>query len=258
MGKQLRRTSITEFINYRGYVSFEDLKSKFPDMSDMTLRTDLRELDEQGTIIRLRGGAKSVHETTKANDTYYKRVSRNQSKKQQIAEKTAKYLNEQLDADPNLTIYLDSGSTITEIATLFPDKWCTIVTSSISNAYAISKLEKPTLIVNGGTLNRYNCCCDSATNLAQMERLNFDIMIFAVAGYSENEGFTCVKEIMDEIRGVIMKRSKKVIIPIDSTKIGVTYPITHARLEDVDIIVSDDMLPEAVRRQFAESGIEVL
>lgn len=258
MSKLQRRYNMLQYINDHGRVTFEEIKNQFPDVSDMTLRTDLKALDEQGSIIRLRGGARSIHETTKASDPYFKRVLRNQDKKLQIAQKAVEYLNAQLALRPNLTIYLDSGSTITEIAKHFPDEWCTIVTSSISNAYALSALRKPTVIVNGGTLNRFNCCCDNARNLAELERMNFDIMIFAVAGFSEQEGFTCVKEIMDEVRGVIMQHSKKVIIPIDSTKIGVAYPITHARLEDVDIIISDDDLPEETRQLFLDHNIEVL
>ena len=63
---------------------------------------------------------------------------------------------------------------------------------------------------------------------------------------------------MDETIGIIKKRSKKVIIPIDSTKIGVAYPITHAGLEDVDIIISDDGIKEKDKKHFLDSGVQVL
>ena len=258
MSKLLRRNNITEYINLMGSVSFEDLHQHFPMVSDMTLRTDLKELDALGQIVRVRGGARSIDSNTQASDLYFKRMQSNSDKKLQIALKAEKYLRSQLDKSPNLTIYLGSGSTATEIAKHFPDEWCTIVTSSISAAYALAALKKPTVVVNGGTLNRFNCCCDSASNLAYMERVNFDIMFLAVAGYSEQAGFTCVKEVMDETLGIIMRNSKKIIIPIDSSKIGITYPITHARLEDVDIIISDDNISEESVRHFSDNGVTVL
>ena len=37
-----RRSGIVELINQEGYVSFSRLKSAFPDVSEMTLRTDLK------------------------------------------------------------------------------------------------------------------------------------------------------------------------------------------------------------------------
>ena len=258
MGKEIRRSKILSFVNDHGIVSMDDLKDYFSDVSEMTLRTDLKELDAKKAIIRIRGGAKSIQETTKANDLYYKRVSRNHDKKLQIALKAIDYLQTFLSERPNLTIYLDAGSTTTEIAKHFPDEWCTIVTNSISCAYALSSLKKPTVIVNGGTLNRYNCCCDNARNLTQLERMNFDITFYAVDGYSDEAGFTCVKEIMDEIRDVVKHQSKRIIIPIDSTKIGVTYPITHARLDEIDMIISDDGLPADIRQYFENRGIVVL
>ncbi len=258
MSKEVRRNNILSFINDHGLITFEDLKDHFPDVSEMTLRTDLKELDSRKLIIRIRGGAKSIQDTTKANDLYYKRVSRNHDKKLQIARKAIAYLKTFLSERPNMTIYLDAGSTTTEIAKQFPDEWCTVVTNSISCAYALSSLKKPTVIVNGGTLNRYNCCCDNARNLIQLERMNFDITFYAVAGYTKEEGFTCVKEIMDEIRDVVKKQSKKIIIPIDSTKIGVSYPITHARLDEINMIISDDALPSEMKMYFESHGIVVL
>ena len=70
MKKEIRRNNMLSFINDHGIVTFDDLKDYFPDVSEMTLRTDLRELDLSKQIIRIRGGAKSIQETTKANDLY--------------------------------------------------------------------------------------------------------------------------------------------------------------------------------------------
>lgn len=258
MSKLIRRHDVIEYINNMGSVSFEELKKRFPTVSDMTLRTDLRELADSGKIVRIRGGAKSVDRTTHASDLYFKRLQRNVEKKEQIALKAETYLREQLSRSPNLTIYLGSGSTVTEIAKHFPDEWCTIVTSSISCAYALTALKKPTVIVTGGTLNRFNCCCDSAANLAYMERINFDIMFLSVAGYAKEAGFSCIKEIMDETISIVKNHSKKIIVPIDSTKFGVTYPITHARLDDVDIVISDDGISRDYLTHFAENDVQVL
>lgn len=54
------------------------------------------------------------------------------------------------------------------------------------------------------------------------------------------------------------KTIKIVTIPMDSSKVGKIFQVTHIRLEDVDMIISDDELPEETRRLFVESGVEVL
>jgi len=258
MSRNTRRIDITTYINTHGYVSFNELKSRFSDVSDMTLRMDLKELGEQGKIIRVRGGAKPVQETARPDDSYFLRTTRNLEPRQRIARKAVEYLKKQLAMKPTVSIFLDAGVTINEIAKIFPDEWCTIVTNGIANAYELATLKRPSITVLGGTLNRYNCNCDSVSNIDTLERLNFDIAFIPAAGYSPEAGFTCGKEVIDEIRDVIKEHSQKVIVPIDSSKIGVVYPVTHLKISEVDIIISDDELPPHIKEHFIEMGVEVL
>lgn len=81
----------------------------------MTLRTDLKALDNTNQIIRIHGGAKSVQVVVGTDDFLNKRSFRNIKEKQIIAEKAINLLK------PDTTIFLDSGSTATILASLFPD-----------------------------------------------------------------------------------------------------------------------------------------
>ena len=231
---------------------------RFPECSEMTLRTDLKELDTQGKIIRIHGGARTAEETAKANDSFFLRDTRNLDKRQQIARKAAALIKNELTRKPNVSIFMDCGVTITEIAKVFPDEWCSIVTNSISTAYMLSALKKPTVTVLGGMLNRINCSCDSMHSMEQLERMNFDLLFLPTAGYADDVDFTCSKDVMDDMRWTVIKHSKKVIVIMDSSKVGRVFQVTHIRLEDVDMIISDDELPDSARQRFIENGIEVL
>ena len=57
---ETRRNAIVDLINENGTISFSQLKDAFPNVSEMTLRTDLKLLDEAKRILRIHGGAKSV------------------------------------------------------------------------------------------------------------------------------------------------------------------------------------------------------
>ena len=258
MSRQSRRAGIVAYIKTHGQVSFNELKTRFPDASDMTLRIDLKELDQEGKIIRVRGGAKPVQEQARPDDSYFLRTTRNLGPRQLIARKAVEYLKEQLSLKPTVSIFLDAGVTINEIAKIFPDEWCTIVTNGIANAYELAALKRPSITVLGGTLNRYNCNCDSASNIDTLERLNFDIAIIPAAGYAPEAGFTCGKEVIDAIRDVIKKHSQKVVVPLDSSKFGVVYPMTHLKISEVDMVICDDDLPEEMRSHFTEMGVEIL
>ena len=57
---EMRRNAIAELVNKHGTVSFAQIKEQFPQVSEMTLRTDLKALDAAKEIVRIHGGAKSV------------------------------------------------------------------------------------------------------------------------------------------------------------------------------------------------------
>ena len=58
-----RRNQIVELVNRKGSISFAQLKEAFPSVSEMTLRTDLKALDEARRVVRVHGGVKSVEQT---------------------------------------------------------------------------------------------------------------------------------------------------------------------------------------------------
>ena len=57
---ETRRDAIVQLINEMGTVTFAQIKKEFPNVSEMTLRTDLKCLDEAKKILRVHGGARSV------------------------------------------------------------------------------------------------------------------------------------------------------------------------------------------------------
>ncbi len=60
--KRERIEEIADILDKRGKMTLEQLEEVFPNVSQMTLRRDLFQLEEDGRIIRIRGGAMSVKE----------------------------------------------------------------------------------------------------------------------------------------------------------------------------------------------------
>lgn len=50
-----RRNAIVELVNREGSLSFVQLKEAFPSVSEMTLRTDLKVLDQARRVVRVHG-----------------------------------------------------------------------------------------------------------------------------------------------------------------------------------------------------------
>ena len=124
---EIRRNAIVELVNKYGTVSFSQIKEQFSNVSEMTLRTDLKALDEAKEIVRIHGGAKSVQLVIGTDDYLTRRAVRNIQAKQEIARKALKLIQ------PDTAIFMDSGSTTTELAKIFPDQSNLILACGASN-----------------------------------------------------------------------------------------------------------------------------
>ena len=87
-----RRNEIVEFVNENQTVTFTQLKEKFPSVSEMTLRTDLKYLDQAKRIVRIHGGAKSMDVVSGNDDVLKLRYGRNVNEKKEIAQKALSFV----------------------------------------------------------------------------------------------------------------------------------------------------------------------
>lgn len=249
---ETRRNAIVELINEKGTVSFSQLKNAFPNVSEMTLRTDLKILDGAKRILRIHGGAKSVQVIIGTDDFLNRKSVINIPEKQKIAEKALTLLHK------DTTIFLDSGSTATMFARQFPDQSNLIYTTGLSCATELAGLSEPTVMLPGGKMNRYSQSVFGFSAIKELERVNFHQAFLGITGYHSSAGFTC--GISDEafLKQTAIRQSKQVILLMDSSKIGVKCSFCVCGFSDIDIVVSDGKLPEEFLSECRKYGIQVL
>lgn len=249
---EMRRNAIVELINKNGTVSFAQIKSAFPEVSEMTLRTDLKLLDKSRRIVRIHGGAKSVQVVIGTDDYLNKRSIRNIPEKQRIAQRAVSLLR------PDTTVFLDSGSTATMLAHIFPDQSNLIYTTGLSCATELAGLARPSVMLPGGMLNRYSQSVYGFSAIKELERVNFHQAFLGITSYSPDTGFTC--GINDEaiLKQTVIRQSEQKVVLMDASKVGVRNTYKVCGLEDVDIVVSDGKLPEEFLEECRKTGVIVL
>ena len=247
-----RREDIVRFVNENGTISFQMLKKQFPNVSEMTLRTDLKLLNEEHKIVRIHGGAKSVHVVIGTDDLFGNRAVRSQREKEIIAEKAAGLIRE------NMTLYLDSGSTATVLARMIPDLPLIIFTSGISCATEMARLTKASVSVPGGKLNRYSMSVCGIEGIRKLEKTGFDLVLMGVTSFSEDIGFSCGVEEESYLKQAALRNAAVKAVLMDSSKIGTRRSFSICGLEDIDILVSDGNLPEDFCALCLEKGVTVL
>ena len=244
-----RRDAIVALVNEKSNITFAELKKRFPQVSDMTIRTDLKALDEAKRIVRVHGGAKSVEQVIGNDDLLGKRAVRNVEAKQLIAEKAIKLVR------PNTTVFIDSGSTTTLMANLFPDVQCVIFTNSLSCGIELSKLTKARVYIVGGLLNRNSLSVVGYSALKEMDPVNFDMAFLGATSYDEQLGFTCESAEDNAIKRMAISKSVQNIILMDASKLGRRGSFTIGKLNEVTDVVMDENIPDDFRQSCVRNNV---
>jgi DeoR/GlpR family transcriptional regulator of sugar metabolism len=141
-----RKQKIMELIKNNGSVKVTELSQLF-DVSEVTVRNYLADMESKGLLSRIHGGALSSYKP------YYsmnmtQRLETNQSEKVLIAQKIAEMI------EPNDTIMLNAGTTTLLAFRHLPDDFnLNIVTNSISIALEASDNPNFNVILIGGSVN---------------------------------------------------------------------------------------------------------
>ena len=127
MLKKERLQWILEKINVKGVITVNDIIKELG-VSDMTVRRDLDELDKEGLLIRIHGGAQSI-DTPKVKPKYEK--SNTEKQELQIEEKRAiaKFASQFIQDGE--TVFIGPGTTLEHFAHELIAKNIRVVTNSL-------------------------------------------------------------------------------------------------------------------------------
>jgi DeoR/GlpR family transcriptional regulator of sugar metabolism len=232
--KATRRQQIHELLQAKPFVSLKELAEMFPDVTTMTLRRDIEHFEKQGELIKVRNGARSMKFiTATADENYRRREKENEASKRTIASAALPYL------ESGKCIFLDSGSTIMQLAALMPDEVMNIVTPGPNVSLKLIEKQNPIVTLIGGILNRDSISVTGDISIEALKAIDIDTAFIVPSGYSEKNGFSCGNYSECELKGYVVKNAKKVIMLIDSSKFEKDFPYSFCKMSDIDVLVTD-------------------
>lgn len=246
----IRQERMRDYIEQKNIVTIRELQALFPEVSLMTIHRDLDMLERNGFVVKFRGGAKSVR---LARDPEFNvRMRENNTGKQIMAEKALELIQ------PHASIFLDASTTNLTLAKILPDISLNIVTTGPSIALELCRLHNPVVTLCCGTMNRKNLALSGQNTLQMLEDINIDLAFIGVSGCSVDAGFTCGTEGDMLVKRRVISKARTSVAMCGHEKFSCLMPYTFANLSDVQYIISDAPLPEAVERIAAENKITVL
>lgn len=245
-----RRRRIVELIHERGKLTVNEL-CHLLNVSPATIRTDLRELDREGLLVRAHGGALE-NSGAGFEQISSKRSRQNLSAKRAIGSAAATLVH---DGD---TVLIDTGTTTFELARLLASRrGVTVVTNDIAIARTLEEAPRVEIVLLGGSLRKgYHCTVGVATQ-GMADGFRVDKAFMATNSLSVAGGAATPDLQQAETKKAMIAIARKVILLCDSSKLGKESFARFAELEDIDTLITERIAVED-RLAFEEHGIEVI
>ena len=248
---QERRQAICDLLSTVESIPVETLAERLQ-VTGATIRADLRDLESRHEIYRSRGQVSLVRPHITDLDIQEK-IFINAEQKNRIGSAAAGMIG----ADD--AILMTSGSTIDAMARQVEARGSLhVVTPSVGVALTLARKPGVEVMILGGTLIRKSLSVRDNYTIEGLKHVSCTKLFLSCDGLDLRSGV--ITAFIEEARmtRAMMGAAAKVILLADSSKIGKTGYGKICDLSDIDVLVTDDGIPDAVRRRFEAVGVGVV
>jgi DeoR family transcriptional regulator of aga operon len=250
LAKERRQLIVTE-LNRNGKIYTSELAAQFS-VSDVTIRTDLDNLERSGRLTRTHGGAVPA-ERAEGVVAFELRLAMQSEAKRAIALKAAEFIR------GDQSIIIDAGSTTQHLAQVIPDVTdLTVYTPGITIAQQLLMVDGVSTHLLGG---RVDPDWMQTVGTPREQGLK-DVLVQTVflGAYGLDDDLDAVDESPDMARQKLqyVRRARTVILLLDSSKLGrhastKVMPIDHA-----DYLITDTGITQTDRERITARDTQLI
>ena len=246
-----RCLQIRELLKANQQVSVSALASMFG-VSEMTIHRDLKKLERQGQIKRMRGGAMAAERMVFEFDFAQQRQN-HKKEKRAIATRALEFIN------PGQKLILDTGTTALELAFLLREhEDITVITPSLAVASVLQFASGIETVLLGGIIRRGSPDLTGIVTEANLEMFSADIA-FQGADAIGLDGTVYTEDMrIVNVDKKIRQRAGKNYILADSSKIGKSALAANGSVNQAEALITDNRIEPRYRKLFEELGATII
>ena len=237
-----RQLRIISLLQSQEKVSVSELTAEFG-VSLVTVRQDLKKLEDQGVLKRTHGGAVAV-------DTGYDTSTRmwnNYEKKQRIVQRAAELVSD------GETIIIETGSTCSLMAReLSSKRGITIITNSVFLCNFVRACSSLDVVLLGGSFQH-----DALTKLG-LSQFSVDKCFIGADAISEEKGVSTINLFRAEVVRSMAESASKMIVLTTSDKIGGSAVASVFPLNHLHTLITDTDIKSNHQLMLEKAGVNVL
>lgn len=248
-----RQQAMARAIGQEGRLSVADLAGSF-DVTTETVRRDLSSLERIGLVRRVHGGAVPASSLSVIESGLGERDQVNTNAKDAIAAAAVQQL-----PPPGSMIILDAGSTTARLASVLPrEHRLTVVTHAVTVAARLAGQPHIELHLLPGRVRPTTHAAVGTDTVAALQDLRADLAFVATNGLSVEFGLSTPDRDEAATKRAITRAARRTVALTDSSKIGVETTQRFATLADIDVLITDNGIPNDARRALERAGLEVV
>ena len=223
--------------------------SRVLEVSEDTIRRDLRELAAEGRVQRVHGGALPA---PRVSQNYAVRAAQSTSTKTTLARAAATLVR------PSNVVLVDGGTTNVEIMRhLAPDLHATVVTNSPPVAVALADHPHVEVIVLGGRMFKSSRATVDSVTLEGVRGVRADLCFLGVCSVHP-EGVSTFDFSEAHIKRAMVASSAEVVAVALVEKLGTAAPYVVAPLTELTQLVTEATVSDEALAPYRAAGVTVL
>ncbi|MCY7395375.1 MAG: DeoR/GlpR family DNA-binding transcription regulator [Nocardioides sp.] len=248
-----RQQAMAQLVTERGRLSVTVLAHQY-DVTTETVRRDLSSLERMGLVRRVHGGAVPGSSLAVIEAGLVERDAAHPQQKDRIARAA-------LDLLPpaGATVLIDAGSTTARLVSMLPREHRLVVfTHAVPVAARLANSPQVDLHLLPGRVRTTTQAAVGTDTVDALSRVRADICFLGANGVSAGHGVSTPDSEEASTKRAMVASSRQVVVLADSSKIGQEFLIQFARLEDVDVVVTDDGIEPDDLAVLVAAGLDVV
>ena len=250
MGTRLRQKQILDVLHRDGRVEVPDLAERLG-ISTITIRRDLDQLAEAGALRRVRGGAVTTALTGEGLP-YEVRAVDDSPLKARLGAAAATLI-----ADGE-AVAIDSGTTGAAAATALAGRRITAMPFSVQGIATLAAGPHVTLLLPGGAVRRPEGTIVGPLAQQTLTGLRFDTAILTCCAAAPAVGVTAYDLDDAAVKRALHGAAERTILIAEGAKFTRRAMAVVCRLDEIDVLVTDDSAPREVLSRLTDAGVRVV
>lgn len=244
-----RKAYILKVLKEHGQVIAKEISEEL-ELSEDTIRRDLRELAAEGKLQRVHGGALPA---SPAAGDFAVRQHIATDGKIAVGRRAATMVRE------GQVVILDGGTTTLQLAKhLPPDLRATVVTHSPTIAVALQEHPTIEVIVIGGRLFKHSVVTVGAAAVDAISRIRADTYFMGVTGIHRDAGLSTGDMEEAHIKRALSAAAAETHVLVTAEKVDAASPYVICALGDIDGVVVERSISKATLALYKKRGLSVV